>query len=277
VGVVAGTLTRRPVAVTTYHVEQWDPLWLWARVHPSTLRSAAAVITDSEACGDTLRSFMRRPDASVAIIPNGVDPPASDRSRVEARRALGLPEDPRVRVIGQVATLLATKGQMVLADAAKTVVGHFPDTAFLMVGYPRDHSYREALIRHVEELGLADRIRVTHYPGNIGDVWKAIDIHAHPTLLDSLPQAIIEAMSLGLPSVVTPVGGIPTLVEHDETGLIVPAGDPDALALALLRLLEEPTTAQRLGAAALARHRRKYTTGIMTTSLENLFARLARA
>lgn len=277
IGVVAGTLTRTPVAVTTYHVEQWDPLWLWARVHPSTLRSAAAVITDSQACSDKLRSFMRRPDAPVAIIPNGVEPPASDLSRAQARHALGLPEDPRVLVIGQVATLLPTKGQMVLADAAKTVVRRFPDAAFLMVGFPRDHSYREALIRHVEELGLADRIRVINYPGDIGDVWKAIDIHVHPTLLDSLPQAIIEAMSLGLPSVVTPVGGIPTLVDHDVTGLIVPSGDPDALALALLRLLHEPATAQRLGAAALARHRNSYTIDRMTTSLENLFARLAHA
>ena len=277
VGVVAGTLTGTPVAVTTYHVEQWDPPWLWRRVHPSTLRKASAVITDSQACGNKLRSFMRRPDASIAIIPNGVDPPASDRSRGELRRTLGLPEDPRVRVIGQVATLLPSKGQVVLVDAAKTVLRQYPNTAFLMVGYPRDHSYREALIRHVEELGLVDRVRIASYPGNIGDVWKAIDIHAHPTLLDSLPQAIIEAMSLGLPSVVTPVGGIPTLVEHDKTGLIVPAGDSYALALALIRLLAEPSMAQRLGAAALVRYRNGYTTKTMTTSLENLFLRLARA
>lgn len=277
VGVVAGTLTRTPVAVTTYHVEQWDPAWLWRRVHPSTLRSASAVITDSQACGDQLSSFMRRPDAAITIIPNGVDPPASARSRIEMRRALGLPEDERVRVIGQVATLLPTKGQIVLADAAKTVLRRHPDTAFLMVGFPRDHSYREALVRHVEELGLRDRVHVESYPGNIGDVWKAIDIHAHPTLLDSLPQAIMEAMSLGLPSVVTPVGGIPTLVEHDVTGLIVPAGDSEALAAALIRLLDEPSTAKRLGAAALDRYRSRYTTAIMTKALEDLFAGLARA
>jgi glycosyltransferase involved in cell wall biosynthesis len=275
VGVMAGALTGTPVGVTTYHVEQWEPLWLWRRVHPAVLRKASAVITDSEACARDLRAFMHRPQAEVAVIPNGVAAPESDRSRIEMRRALGLPEDPATRVIGQVATLLPTKGQMVLLDAAKTVLRRMPDAAFLMVGFPRDRSYKDALTRRAEEIDIADRVRIVSYAGNIGDVWKTIDIHAHPTMLDSLPQAIIEAMSLGLPSVVTPVGGIPTLVDDDRTGLLVPAGDSEALARALIRLLDEPATARRLGDAALERYRNGHTTAIMTRSLENLFANLA--
>ncbi len=108
-------------------------------------------------------------------------------------------------------------------------------------------------------------------------MWKVIDIHTHPTQLDSLPQAIMEAMSLGLPSVVTPTGGIPTMVDHDRTGLIVPLRDPIALADALLRLLREPETAARLGRAAQDRYRQRYTTATMTSALENVFAGLARA
>jgi glycosyltransferase involved in cell wall biosynthesis len=277
VGVAAGALTRTPVAVTTYHVEQWEPLWLWRRVHPAVLRNASAVITDSEACARNLRTFMRRPRAPVAVIPNGIAAPESGRSRAEMRRVLGLPEDPAARVIAQIATLLPTKGQTVLLDAARTVLRTSPDTAFLIVGFPRDRSYKDELIRRAEEMRIADRVRIVSYPGNIGDVWKTVDIHAHPTLLDSLPQAILEAMSLGLPSVVTPVGGISTLVDHGRTGLIVPAGDAEALARALTQLLDEPSTASRLGNAALERYRNGYTTAIMTRSLENLFARLAGA
>jgi glycosyltransferase involved in cell wall biosynthesis len=277
VGVAVGRLTRTPAAVTTYHAEPWDPRWLWRRVHASVLRSATAVITDSEACGDTLRSFMGRPAAAIAIIPNGLDPPSSSRTRAEMRRSLGLPDDPRVRVIGQVATLLPTKGQMVLLDAAKIVLAATPDVAFLIVGFPRDAAYRDALIHRMEELGIRDRVRIVNYPGQIGDVWKAIDIHTHPTLLDSLPQAIMEAMSLGLPSVVTPIAGIPTMIDDEKTGLIVRAGDPGDLARALLRLLGDEQTAQRLGAAAAQRFRERYTTEIMTRSLEDLFARLAGA
>jgi glycosyltransferase involved in cell wall biosynthesis len=277
VGVATGKLTQKPVAVTTYHAEPWEPRWLWRRVHASVLRNATVVITDSDACADTLRSFMGRPKAAITIITNGLSAPSSDRTRAEMRKSLGLPEDPRVRVVGQVATLLPTKGQMVLIDAAKIVLSATPDAAFLIVGFPREPAYRDALVRRVEELGIQDRVRIVCYPGPIGDVWKAIDIHTHPTLLDSLPQAIMEAMSLGLPSVVTPIAGIPTMVEDEKTGLIVRAGDSGDLARALLRLLGDEETARRLGTAASQRFNARYTTEIMTRSLEDLFARMAGA
>jgi len=276
VGMISGALMRVPVTITTYQVEQWDPIWLWRRVHPTVLRAAKAVITDSEACAQSVKSFMRHAGAQVRVIPNGIEPPSSARSRAEMRKELGLPEDPRVRIVGQVATLLPTKGQEVLLDAARTVLDQERDVAFLLVGFRRGGStYADDLQRQAERLGISDRVRIRGYAGNIGDVWKVIDVHAHPTQLDSLPQAIMEAMSLGLPSVVTPVGGIPTLVEHDRTGLIVPPRDAKALAGALLRLLREPQTAARLGHAARERYRERYTTRAMTSALENVFASLA--
>jgi glycosyltransferase involved in cell wall biosynthesis len=276
VGTICGALMRVPVSITTYQVEQWDPLWLWRRVHPAVLRGAGAVITDSQACAEAVKSFMERPEADVRVIPNGIEPPSSARSRAQMRELLGLPADPRVRVIGQIATLLPTKGQDVLLDAAKRVLAEESDVAFLLLGYPRGgSSYADELRQQARRLGLDGRVRICGYPGNNGDVWKVIDIHAHPTQLDSLPQAIMEAMSLGIPSVVTPVGGIPTMVDHDRTGLIVPPRDPAALAGALLRLLREPETASRLGCAAQDRYRQRYTTAIMTGALENLFAGLA--
>jgi glycosyltransferase involved in cell wall biosynthesis len=275
VGMIAGALMRVPVTITTYQVEQWEPLWLWHRVHPSVLRGAASLITDSEACAQAVKSFMRRPEAQVRVIPNGVEAPSTARSRPEMRKVLGLPDDPRVRIIGQIATLLPTKGQDVLLEAAKIVLARHSDVAFLLLGYPRDGSYADDLQQQAKRLGINDRVRICGYPGNIGDVWNVIDIHAHPTQLDSLPQAIMEAMSLGLPSVVTPTGGISTMVDHDRTGLIVPPRDATALADALLRLLREPDTAARLGRAAQERYRRRYTTAIMTSALEDVFAELA--
>ena len=134
VGTISGALTRIPVAITTYQVEQWDPLWLWRRVHPVVLRGAGAVITDSQACAQAVKSFMRRPEAEVRVIPNGIEPPSSARARAEMREALGLPADPRVRVIGQIATLLPTKGQDVLLEAAKRVLAEEPHVAFLLLG-----------------------------------------------------------------------------------------------------------------------------------------------
>lgn len=278
IGAISGALMRVPVTITTYQVEQWDPLWLWRRVHPVVLRRAAAVITDSERCAQQVKSFMRRPETRVEVIPNGIEPPSTSRSRAEMRKALGLPEDQRVRIVAQIATLLPTKGQDVLLDAARTVLDRESHVAFLLLGYRRGgSSYADDLERQAKRLGISDRVRICGYPGAIADVWSVVDIHAHPTQLDSLPQAIMEAMSLGLPSLVTPVGGIPTMVDHDRTGLIVPPRDPVALAEGLLRLLREPDTASRLGRAARERYRQRYTTATMTSTLETLFAGIAAA
>jgi glycosyltransferase involved in cell wall biosynthesis len=76
--------------------------------------------------------------------------------------------------------------------------------------------------------------------------------------------------------VATSVGGIPEMVEHEKTGLIVPPGDPDALAQALLRLLREPEMAQRLGKAARNRYQKRYRPEVMTRKLESLFTDLVR-
>lgn len=277
VGVMAGVMTGTPRVVTTYHVEQWDPRWLWYAVHQWTLAESDAIITDSEACAAQIRRWMLRRNPNIPVIPNGVVPPQSTRSVADLRAEFGLPLDPNVKIVGQISTLLPTKGHMILIDAARTICDRVPNTAFLLVGFVReDPSYKDRLEARAAELGLADRVRIVGYPGPIGDVWKVVDVHAHPTMLDSLPNAIIEGMSLGRPAVVTAVGGIPTLVEDGVTGLVVAPNDAPALAEALLRVLSQPDFANRLGEAAHDRYLQGYTPDIMARRLENTFVEVAR-
>lgn len=272
VGVMAGVLTRTPSVVTTYHVEQWTPHWLWWPLHQFTLASAAAIITDSQDCADRIRRWMVKKSARIVVIPNGVVPPVSERSAEEMRALFGLPNG-KTKVVGQISTLLPTKGHMVLIDAARTVIDERPDTAFLIVGYVReDATYRDRLVERARSLGIADRVRIVSYPGSIADVWRAIEVQAHPTMLDSLPNAIIEGMSLGRPAVVTSVGGIPQLVEDGVTGLVVPPNDAGALARALLRILEDDAYGEQLGRAAHERYLHRYTPEHMTSELQDLFA-----
>jgi L-malate glycosyltransferase len=152
------------------------------------------------------------------------------------------------------------------------VVEHEPRAHFLCVGYERGgDSYKTRLEQEVADLGLSKHVRIAGYPGSIGDVWQTIDIQAHASLFDSLPNAIIEGMSLAKPAVVTSVGGVPEMAEHQKTALVVPPGDPDALAEALLQLLREPETAQSLGEAARRRYEARYRPETMTRRLEDLF------
>jgi glycosyltransferase involved in cell wall biosynthesis len=224
-----------------------------------------------------MKHWLIRPELKTHVIPNGMAPPSTTRDRAEMMKQLGLPDDPNTQVMGQVSAFVQYKGHRVLLAAARSVLEKTSNTAFLLVGYSRDSdSFKEQLEQEIADMGMSDRVRILDYPGHIGDVWKAIDIHVHASLIDSLPNAIIESMSLGKPAVATSVGGIPEMVEHEKTGLIVPPGDPDALAQALLRLLREPEMAQRLGKAARNRYQKRYRPEVMTRKLESLFTDLVR-
>ena len=136
--------------------------------------------------------------------------------------------------------LVPYKGHGVLLNAARQVLEKEPETAFLLCGYACPPQYLEQLRRQADELGIADRVRIGGYPGPIADVWGAIDVHVHASLLDSSPIAIHESMALGLPAVVTDVGGIRELVQNSQTALVVPPGDVAALVDAILRVLRSP-------------------------------------
>jgi glycosyltransferase involved in cell wall biosynthesis len=276
VGVLAGKTARARTVVTLYGAPGWKP-FLLRLSEQVVLGMADAVVTDSQARCDDIRRWMIRSHPKLTVIPNPIFPPSTLRTSNEMRNLLGLPEDPRVRVIGQVSRLIPIKGHTVFLAAARLVLDQEPDTAFLLVGYDgAADSYKRCLARQAANLGIADRVRIVGYPDSIGDVWKAIDIHGHASLVDSLPSAIIEGMSLGKPAVVTSVGGIPEMVENDRTGLLVPPGDPKALSKALLRLLREPETAKRLGEEAKRRYEELYRPELVTRRLEHLFVDLIR-
>src|SRR5262249_9169399 len=153
---------------------------------------------------------------NTAVVPNGIAPPTTTQTGPAMRRQLGLPEDPRVRVVGQISRLLPFKGQRQILAAAPAVLARHPDTAFLLCGYPSDPAYRADLEREARALGIADRVRIVSYPGPVGDVWAAVDVHVHASLHESSPVAIAEGMALGKPAVVAAAGGVPELVDHDR-------------------------------------------------------------
>jgi glycosyltransferase involved in cell wall biosynthesis len=275
VSVLAAKLAGVRSIVTAYHTRSWERAWMqWPG--KLTLRWADAVVTDSRARGDEIAAWSGLPPSKITVIPNGIEPPGAARPSPEVRAALGLPADPSIKVIGQVSGMVPSKGHDVLLEAAARILRRNPRVAFLFVGYARGHEeYVRQLRQRVEQLGLAGRVCIGGYPGPIGDVWNVIDLHVHASRFDSLPNAIIEGMSLGKPAVVTSVGGIPEVVTHGETGLIVPPGDIDGLEGAILRLLDSPAEAARLGAGARRRYEERLRPERMTADMEQLFARLA--
>jgi glycosyltransferase involved in cell wall biosynthesis len=114
-------------------------------------------------------------------------------------------------------------------------------------------------------------VTIFSYPGEIGDIWQLIDVQAHASMMDSSPMSVIEGMSVGKPAVVTDEGGIPELILHEETGIVVPQGDAQALANGLIRVLSDDELAKRFSEATQQRYREFHDPATMTRLLESVF------
>jgi glycosyltransferase involved in cell wall biosynthesis len=276
VAVAAGLLTGTPVVVTTYFAEFFKPAWLSYPSENLVLRGAHTIVTDSIERAGAIERFLGPRKPRIALIANGVRPVLPTRPQAEIRAALGIPDDPNTIVVGQIAGLVESKGWHVLLEAARIALAENPNFYFLCVGKERQEPGFPALLRaRAEELGIAGRVRIGGYDGAIGDVWQVLDIHAHASLFDSLPNAIIEGMSVGKPAVVTSVGDVATLIADGETGFVVAPGDAPALAKRLVELGRDRGLRERMGAATRARYEARYRPEIMAQALENLFIAIA--
>jgi len=150
----------------------------------------------------------------------------------------------RVVFLGQ---LVERKGVDVLIEAFARL--GVPAELLLAGGDWNATGYPEKVRRLARSLGAAHRIHFENHRQDVGAVLSTADIFVLPSRSDARPRSIIEAMSLGLPVVASDVGGIPSLVLHEQTGVLVPAGDAGALAAALQRLIESPELRARFGAA----------------------------
>jgi glycosyltransferase involved in cell wall biosynthesis len=165
-----------------------------------------------------------------------------DRSAV--RVALDVPEGTPMVVVA--ARLHRQKGLDTLLDAAPRLAG----TRIVVVGEgPQEDRLRARI--HAE--GLAHAVRLAGPSANAADELAAADVVAVPSIWESGPLVLAEAMELGRPVVSTPVGFAPELVEDGVTGLLVPIGDAGALAAAIEALLADRDAAARMAAAGQRR------------------------
>ena len=276
IGALVGRMQGIPVVATDYGPQVVNGLLRKAAAQLS-IPTVDAFVSDSRKRLEDTRKWLFRPPSRMRVIPNGIFEPSSTRSRAEMRATLGLPADERVRIVVQVARLEPHKGIMDLLHAAQLVIHKQPQTAFLICGATRDPAFNAAMLRKAGELGIADKVVLRSYVGNIADVWKVADIHVHASLLDSSPIAIHESMALGLPGVFTNTGGVPDLIEPGETALLVPKGDVQALASGIETLLTDRALAERLGRAARRRYETYHRPEMMAEAITALFEEVAAA
>lgn len=135
---------------------------------------------------------------------------------------------------------------------------------------------RAALERLSDALGLSTAVRFTGRLENerMVDLYREADLILNPSLADNMPVSLLEAMASGVPIVTTNVGGIPFLVEHERTALLVPPRDPEAMAAAALRLVGDRVLAAHLRTAGLAAAER-YSWPNVQADLFSVYARVS--
>jgi radical SAM protein with 4Fe4S-binding SPASM domain len=184
----------------------------------------------------------------IQVVREGSDLETFDRSRHdrrEARKRWQIPDDQQV--VTCLARLHPMKGQDNLLLAAREVLKSHPETLFLIAGEGGERPRLEQLSEH---LGLGQNVRFAGQVNDVPSLLAATDILCHPSLADGLPNAVVEAMAMGLPVVASSVGGIPEVIEDQVSGLLVPPHDIKATSNALVKLLDEAETATRLGQRA---------------------------
>jgi glycosyltransferase involved in cell wall biosynthesis len=232
---------------------------------------ATQVITTAEKIAIPLRRDFNLPDEKVVTIATGVAPPDNLPSRETAHQdlcsELGLPNS--TRFIGQVSILRGWKGHRDVMKAFDQIANDHPHHHLVFVGGGHGEDY---LPPFAKELACAKRI---HFVGHQPDPWpyfRAFDIATlASTDGEGIPQSGMQAMLSGCAFIGTTVGGIPEIITDQETGLLVPPSNPDAIAKAFRTLLGNPENSRKLTTNALTWAQENSTLDRMGRAVESLF------
>jgi glycosyltransferase involved in cell wall biosynthesis len=262
---LAGRLARVPaVVIAKRNVDAFETPRQIA-VQRFAARLATHVTAVSEAVARTVVD-LGVPRERITVIPNGVD-----ASRFAARDGTAANGGP---VIGSVGCLAPRKDYATLLEALALLGARGAGWRAELVG---DGPERGALEARARSLGLEGRVRFLGERDDIERLLAGFDVFVLSSREEGIPNALLEAMAAGLPSVATAVGGTPEVLSDGETGWLVPAGAPAALAAALAEALEGRDEAARRGRAARRRVLEEMDIGVMVRRHEAFYERLAGA
>lgn len=204
------------------------------------------IFTTSRAAADQIMQVLNIAQGKIYFVPSGIQVP-EDLPDMEQARMTFVKEfhlDSEARFIGCVSRLDEQKGIANLIQAFHLIHQNIPDHHLVILGEGEGRSGFELLARSCH---LSQKV---HFPGFREDIWpfyRAIDCKVLASNEnEGVPQALLEAMFAGCPVVATRVGGIPDVVQHEETGLLVPPDNPKRIGEAILETLKGGNTARRI-------------------------------
>lgn len=233
----------------------------------------AAMVT----CGENMRQQLIQngfPDEQLVNIPTGIDferfTPTRSREAVRAQMQV----EAATRVVLMTGVVRAVKRHETALKAWREVIAQQPNSALWIAG---DGPLRRDMEQLAVSLGIADSVRFLRHREDIPDLMNAADFAWLTSRSEGVPQAVTQALGMGLPTVATNVGGVPELIEHERTGLLTAVDDVSAMVSAWARLFSDSALAARLGAAGRTHARTKFSLNAMLDATEQLSWRVVAA
>jgi glycosyltransferase involved in cell wall biosynthesis len=268
-GTLVGRIARVPVVLAHEHTWSYEGQPLRRFLDRELIaRGATRFIAVSQEDRRRMSEVEGIDPARTLFIPNGVLSSPEPTGR-DVRAELGIPAT--APVVGTVGVLRPQKALHVMVRALARLRGRWPEIRLLIVG---DGPERAGLQALATELGILDAVSFLGHRSDVPDVLRAIDVAVSCSDFEGSPLAVMEYMDAALPIVATAVGGVPDLIESGVHGLLVPRGDPVALADAIGQALAEPERAREMGARARERRRSEFDIDTLIRRLEALYLEL---
>lgn len=272
-GRLAAALLRVPVVVHTFHGNVLSGYFgaaksgLFLRLERVLAGLSTRIIAISERQASELRDLGIATEPRLVRVPLGLDlVPFLDAPAGLLRRELGL--DDRVPLVGTVARLVPIKAIEVFLRAAALVAATNDATRFVIVG---DGDERERLRALAERLSLRERIDWLGWRADLPAIYADLDVVVLTSRNEGTPVSLIEALAAGRAVVATDVGGVPDVVVPPHRGVLVPSGDAEAVARAVLDLLADNQRRRRLGAAGRESIYPEYDSATLVRRIEQLY------
>jgi len=251
--------------VLTRHV-----LFPMNRIHKLTLRRTARVIAVSEAVADALRAQTIFDPKKITVIYNGIDV-----DRFAKGRELLRSESKKFRV-GTIGHLAPIKGLEDFVRAAAIVGGERADVEFIVVGEDKSKTgeNRRALEQLIADLKLSHSVNLAGWVDDIAGTLHTFDVFVSSARFEPFGLSIVEAMAAGVPVIATESEGAREIIESNQTGRLVPIGDAQEIANAIIDLLNDANERERLARNAEIAARERFSLQQMVTKTEQVYAEL---
>lgn len=255
----------KPVSIVAHVRQEIEP----AKVRRYELNRVEAVIAISRQieqslmAGGVLASKVRTLYSGIDL--SGIQ---AQHDRQAIRQRAGIPSG--AVLLGTVANLFPRKGYEVMLRALPAIIRAIPTAHYMIVGSD-ECGYADRLKGLAQELKIADRVHIVGFQDPVQPFLSSLDLYVHPALMEGFGIAVVEAMAMGKAVVATTTGGLPEVVAQGETGLLVPPGDAEALAAAVVDLLGDGARREQMGRAGKVRAQERFSLDASVKQVEQLY------